>query len=181
MRILAPALIASLLCLGCAERPPLPEEAGYQAATAPIPSYAEYKAVWQSTYKVMKGHFLIRISRFEDGMIVATSEIQAPSGTKQRLKVVAQVVEDEDGFFEPQVRVHEQVDTSIVTPFRAAVHSSHYRWRDVGFNHQAEARLVEEIYREMRGGRSNPQTGKGLQVGHPGGMPALGPEHSPRQ
>jgi hypothetical protein len=181
MRTLAPALIVSLLCLGCAEHPPMPEEAGYQAATAPIPSYEEYKTVWQATYKVMKEHYLIRISRFEDGMIVATSEISAPAGTKQRLKIVAHVVEDEDGFFEPQIRVHQQVDMSVITPFRASVNSSNYRWRDIGFNHRAEAGLVEAVYREMRGGRDNPQTGNAFQVSRTDRTPSLGPEHSPRQ
>lgn len=162
------ALLSSLVLVGCADRQPLPEEAGYDAAIAPIPSYTEYKATWQALYKVMKRHFLIRVSRFEDGYIVATSEMTSPQGIKQRLKVVGQVVEDEDGFFEPQIHVLEQYDMSptALTARGEAVYSPHYQWRSAGRNHAEEARLVEEVYLEMRGGRGNPQSGEGFQLEH---------------
>lgn len=177
-------LAMPLLALGCADRQPLPEEAGYEAAIAPIPSYSEYKLAWQSLYNVMSRHFLIRVSRYEDGYIVATSQITAPQGMKQRLKVVGQIVEDEDGFFEPQIHVLEQYDMSVSSAFAEAVYQPKYEWRTAGRNHDAEADLVEEVEIEMRGGRLNPQSGQDFRVAHPGSeAPPPGPEghhHDPQ-
>ena len=161
-------LAVPLLAIGCADRQPLPEEAGYEAAIAPIPSYSEYKLAWQSLYNVMSRHALSRVSRYDDGYIVATSQITSGQGVKQRLKFVGQIVEDEDGFFEPQILVLEQYDMSVTSAFADAVYQPKYTWRTAGRNHDAEADLVEEVEIEMRGGRMNPQPGIDFRVAHPG-------------
>ncbi|MBI4618438.1 MAG: hypothetical protein HY720_32875 [Planctomycetes bacterium] len=185
MKHLAIVLLPLAALVSCSDRQPLPEEAGYDAVNMPIPSYSEYKLAWQSLEEVMKKHFLIRVSRYEDGLIVATSQINADQGMKQRLYIVGRIVEDKDGFFEPEIYVKEQIDMSDVKPHMPPAYTPAYQWRDIGRNEAAEAALVEEVLVAMRGGRMNPQDGAFFQIEHPGEMqpaPAPAPEgETPRQ
>ncbi|MDP7033444.1 MAG: hypothetical protein QF752_03015 [Planctomycetota bacterium] len=151
---------------GCADRHPIPEEAGFENTVAPIGSYSEYRAVWKATYSVLQKYFLIRVSRYEDGYIVATSRLRDRGGQMTRTKIVGQVVENEDGFFEPQVRATLQMDLSDPLGHARTIRQPHIKWHNLDFDRTLEVRLMNEIQEELRG-KPNPFSRLSPMPGNP--------------
>ena len=169
------ALVGWLILSGCADRQPISEEAGFDQAVAPIGSYTEYKLVWQAMYKVLQERFLIRVSRYEDGYIFATSRVRYEGGLTARVKIVGQVVENEEGFFEPQVRVLEQADLSVPKVHARAIYQPTHQWRNLGFDRGMEVEIANAIEAELLG-RKNPFTGSPARNLRPPGEGSSSPE-----
>jgi tetratricopeptide (TPR) repeat protein len=129
----------------------------------------QYDEAWTATQKVLKQYFPRVRAEERTGQIVAVSNLTTDMGRKTRQRVVAELVEAGDGWYEVEVRVMNQIETSYADP--VSERQSSYKWQTIDFDEILEGRLVEEIYREVHG--------KDVAVGEAGDKAA--PERTPTQ
>lgn len=106
--------------------------------------------MWSATYRVLNRHNLIvRDSLYREGTMVAVSRMNGDFLNKARVKVVARVVEGEEGYLEPAIRVLNQWDRSDAVAWGHPDYQAGYRWINLSTNAAMEARLYNEIMKEM--------------------------------
>lgn len=137
------SLWTCFLILGCSSAPidSNPEHIYY--ADGPTPE--DKQKLWDGMVTVLGRHFVIRESIFREGVIVATSRVNHHGTRKTRSKVTAKIIQDEEGYFQPMVRVTEQVDISVPRPVNPTGTQPQYEWIRVRNNPNLEAKLVNEI------------------------------------
>jgi hypothetical protein len=116
------------------------------------PYEREYAEVYQATRRVLERHFgRIQTSYHTAGKkdLYVLGRIHSDGISQYRMKVTARVVMDEDDHFVPEVRVEMMVDTSDPIPDKRSVAQPNHRWTQVGFQHDMEAQLLNEIHREL--------------------------------
>ena len=114
----------------------------------------EYKNIWQATQKVLaRNNLSVKESLYREGTIVAVSKINGDFLNKSRVKVVARIVEDEDGYLEPAIKVISQWDNSDVNTTGRPEYQPKTRWINLGSNASFEAKLYNEIQQEL--GKNN--------------------------
>ena len=99
--------------------------------------------LWAASLQVMGKHFLVRHAAKSRGRIVADSRISSRRGPKSRVKVESRLMRDDEGFWDVEVRVTNQIETS--EPTSIGRHQPRYQWQSAGFDHDAETKLVNEI------------------------------------
>lgn len=137
------SLSALCLLLGCSSAPVEPNSDHYYYSDGPTP--AEKQKLWDAMVAVLGRYFVIRESIFREGVIVATSRVTHHGNQKTRAKVTAKIIQDEEGYFQPMVRVNEQVDISSPRPLNPTGTQPQYEWIRVRNNPNLEAKLVNEI------------------------------------
>lgn len=119
----------------------------------------EYQDMWRATQKVMaQNNLLVKESLYREGTLVAVSQVNGDFLSKARVKVVARIVEDEEGYLEPAIRVISQWDNSDVQTWGRPDYQAGTRWINAGSNAAMEAKIYNEIQREL--GRRNHYQGK---------------------
>lgn len=122
---------------------------------------AEYYRVWDATHRVLaRNELIVRDSGYREDTIVAVSKVHGDFLSKSRVKVIARVI-DQDGAWEPKVRVLNQWDNSDARTWGRAEYHDNSQWINLNANAAMEARLYNEIEREL--GRYNPYAGKAWQ------------------
>ena len=122
----------------------------------------EYQQVWQATQKVLKRHqFIVRKSLYREGTLIATSRVSGDFLNKSRVKVVARVIANQEGYPDPVIRVVNQWDNSEVTTWGHPDYQARRQWINLSSNAAIEARLYNEIQQEM--GLANPYSGRAWQ------------------
>jgi hypothetical protein len=129
---------------------------------------AEHDRIWTATREVLTRHNLIvKESLYREGTMIAVSQISGDFLNKSRVKVVARVVEGEDGHMEPAIRVLNQWDNSDALVHGRAEYQAGYRWINLSTNAALEAQIYNEIQAQL--GRYNPYQGKAWQPPVKGG------------
>ena len=126
-----------------------------------------HDALWEASLKVMKQHFFVRHAEKTRGRIVAESPIRVAMLDKSRQKIESRILRDDDFYWDLEVRVTNQVDTSL--PTHLARHQPRYVWRAVGFDHDMEAKLVNEIKQQAFGEIKSLKDSNFMPVGSPKG------------
>lgn len=120
---------------------------------------ADYSRVLEATHKVMTRHNLyVQESQYRENTLVAVSQVRGDFLNKTRVKVVARVVESDEGYPEPSIRVLNQWDNADTKAYHDQVGE---RWVNLSTNAAMEAQLYNEIQREL--GVSNAYEGKAWQ------------------
>ena len=125
-----------------------------------------YDRLWNAALEVMKKHFHVRYAEKKGGRIVADSRIRNTTGRKTRVKVEAKIVRDDEYFYDVEVRVTNQIDTS--EPSALSRRQSRYIWYSVGFDQDAETKLVNEI-KDQAFGKPKPFPSNQSPFGSPKG------------
>ena len=125
-----------------------------------------YDRLWNAALEVMKKHFHVRYAEKKGGRIVADSMVRNTTGRKTRVKVEAKIVRDDDYFYDVEVRVTNQMDTS--EPSALSRRQSRYLWYSVGFDQEAETKLVNEI-KDQAFGKPKPFPSNQSPFGSPRG------------
>ena len=99
--------------------------------------------LWAASLQVMRQHFLVRHAEKSRGRILADSRISSRTGPKTRSKAESRLLRDGEGFWDVEVRVTNQVEIS--EPTSMGRHQPRYQWQSAGFDHDAEAKLANEI------------------------------------
>ena len=142
MRNLIWVLLSCLLWSGCATNEPI-----------------NYDRVLDATHRVLERHSLfVQESQYREGTLVAVSKVNGDFLSKSRVKVVARVVEDEEGYAQPTIRVLNQLDNSDVQTWNHPDYQVGERWINVSANAAMEAQLYNEIQQEL--GRQNNYSGR---------------------
>lgn len=137
------AVVLTLPLLGCGGDMGLRDDHHNEAA--------EYREVAAATRAVLTKHFgRVHVERHTaDGGLFVASKISTDGLTQYRLKVTARVVRTEDDHLAPEVRVLQQVDMAVVEPDKRSMAQPQHRWRAIGFQHDMEAQLINEIYEQL--------------------------------
>lgn len=146
MRGVIVSLLSVGICffvLGCSSAPVETNTDHYYYSDGPTPE--DKQKLWDGMVAVLGRHFVIRESIFREGVIVATSRVHHHGTRKTRSKVTAKIIQDEEGYFQPMVRVTEQVDISVPRPMNPTGTQPQYEWIRVRNNPNLEAKLVNEI------------------------------------
>lgn len=124
----------------------------------------DYDRVWVASQTVMNRHGLIvKPSKYREDTLVAVSRVQGDFATnKSRVKVVTRIVQDEDGYYEPSVRVLEQLDSSEVNAWGHSNYQPNHHWVNVGNNASMEATFYNEIM-EILNSQTNTYSGQAWQ------------------
>lgn len=127
-------------------------------------SDADYDRAWVASQTVMHRHGLkVKPSKTREDTLIAVSRVQGDFGTsKNRVKVVTRIVQDEDGYFAPSVRVLEQLDVSEPKAWGHSNYQPNHHWVNVGNNAAMEARLYNEIM-DVMAGQVNTYSGQAWQ------------------
>lgn len=108
----------------------------------------EYNEAWQAMEKVLKQYFVVKTRHHLAGQIIAITAPSSAAIMKTRQKIVGELI-DKRGWHEVEVRVMNQIEISQVDSF--SDRQSNYQWKTIDFDEILEARLVQEIYRELKG------------------------------
>jgi len=109
----------------------------------------QYDHAWAAAQKVLKRYFPMVHADQGAGQIIALTLPSTDMGRKSRQRIVAELVDHRDGWYDVEVRVMNQLETSHANP--GAKTQSGYTWRTMDFDEVLEGKLVNEIYREIRG------------------------------
>lgn len=139
---------------------------------------AEYYRVWDATHKVLaRNNLVVRDSGYREDTIVAVSKVHGDFLSKSRVKVVARVVEDQHGYWEPHIRVLNQWDNSDARTWGHPDYQPHSQWINLSVNAAMEAQLYNEIQEEL--GHYNPYAGKAWQPPYKEDSYSVSPSASP--
>lgn len=105
-----------------------------------------------------KNNLIVRKSLYHDHTLVAVSRMNGDFLNKSRVKVVARIVENEEGYLEPAIRVLNQWDKSDAKVWGRPSHQAGYKWINLSTNSSMEARLYNEVQKEL--GINNSYSGK---------------------
>ena len=109
----------------------------------------QYEQAWDAAQKVLKRYFSLVRADVRTGQVVALTLPSAAVVPKTRQRIVAELVDNRDGWYEVEVRVMNQIEASNADPF--SKRQSTYLWKTIDFDEVLETKLVEEIYREIEG------------------------------
>ena len=123
---------------------------------------AEYYKVYDAAYRVLtRNNLTVRKSLYRENTWVAISREQGDFLNKSRVKIVARVEIDEDGYPDANVVVLNQWDNSDAKVRAHPNYQSRKRWINVSRNAAMEAKIYNEIQSEL--GRHNLYQGKGYK------------------
>ncbi|MEK7486039.1 MAG: hypothetical protein AABZ60_17080, partial [Planctomycetota bacterium] len=131
------------MMIGCSSAPVESNSEHTYYSEGPTP--ADKQKLWDAMVAVLGRYFVIRESIFREGVIVATSRVTHHGSQKTRAKVTGKIIQDEEGYFQPMVRVNEQIDISSPRPMNPTGSQPQYEWIRVRNNSNLEAKLVNEI------------------------------------
>lgn len=143
LRFLVAALSLGLLC-GC-DTLGLSKQSRAQERDLAV----QYDQAWAAAEKVLKRYFPMVRAEQRTGQIVALTLPSSDIGRKTRQRIVAELIDNRDGWYEVEVRVMNQLETSHANPVTKS--QSGYEWKTISFDEALEGKLVNEIYREIRG------------------------------
>lgn len=123
---------------------------------------AEYSRVWQATERVLTRHdLLVQESQYREHTLVAVSQIRGDFLSRSRVKVVARIIEGEEGYAEPNICVLNQLDLGDAHLRIHPDYQTGEKWVNLSRNAHMEATLYNEILQEL--GVKNTYTGKAWQ------------------
>ena len=123
---------------------------------------AEYYRMWDATQRVLvRNKLVVRESDFREDTLIATSKVHGDFLNKTRVKVVARIAEDQDGHWEPRIRVVNQWDNAEAKAWGNPAYQDSAQWINLNSNAAFEARIYNEIMEEI--GIYNPYEGKGFR------------------
>jgi len=144
MRSLLFCLIALFVVVGCA------------------PS-VQYDRALIATQEVLNNRGLqVTPSGYEADTMIAVTRVRGDFLSKSRVKVVVKIIENEEGIYEPSVKVLNQLDTSDTSALAHARSQPNNRWVVVGSDPAMEADIFNEIVGLLHG--PNPHSGKGWRL-----------------
>lgn len=139
-------ILSGLSLLGCS----LPGNASnenqsglYYYEDGPTPE--DRQKLWDAMVAVLGKDFVIRESVFREGVIVAVSPLNRHGSKKTRAKLTAKIIQDEEGYFQPMVRVVDEMDISEPRPLNPTGSQPAYEWIHLRNNPNLEAKLVNAI------------------------------------
>ncbi len=122
----------------------------------------DYDKVLAATERVLtRNNLMVQESRYREDTLVAVSQVHGDFLNKTRVKVVARVVESEEGYAEPAIRVLNQWDNSDAKTWNPPVYQAGENWIVLSTNAAMEAKLYNEIQSEL--GKHNRYQGKAWQ------------------
>lgn len=134
-----------LLVVGCATSKPV-----------------DYDKVWAATERVLiRNQLMVQESQYREDTMVAVSQVHGDFLNKTRVKVVARVEENDEGYAEPSIRVLNQWDNSEAKTWAQSEYQTGTKWINLSNNAAMEARLFNEIMAEL--GKRNMYQGKAWQ------------------
>ncbi|MBI2195321.1 MAG: tetratricopeptide repeat protein [Planctomycetes bacterium] len=107
----------------------------------------QYDQAWAASQEVLKKYFTVKKTDYATGQVVAVTLPSSVTFPKTRQKVVAEIADHGEGWYEVEVRVMNQIETSTADPF--SQQQSHYDWKTIDFDEGLETQLVDEIYKEI--------------------------------
>lgn len=147
MKTLYPATVLGSLLLvlcGCNALP-----LSKSAREAKQQRTVQFDKAWEAMQIVFKRYYSVKSTHPGVGQIIAVTVPEVTTFTKTRQKIIGELIEDGYGGYEIEVRVMNQIEASLADPFSERRQS--YDWKTIDFDETLEARLVQEIYREVEG------------------------------
>lgn len=109
---------------------------------------SEFDRVWTATEEVLQREgYMVKPSRYHENTLVATSRMNADALNKGRTKVIAKIVVDQDGYFEPSIRVLNQLDISEASAWSHPNMNENHMW----INSSTNEKIETEIYNKIQG------------------------------
>ncbi len=136
------------LILGCRSSSyPKINEPGVSNVTY-VGAFSNYGKVYRTTYAVLNRYAVIKYAHYSRGTIVAEFLTNREYLDKTRTVIYAHIKKRGKFLFDPkfydvEIRVAKQMDTSEVNPLSKEVPP--YRWRTFHFDQQLENKLLNEI------------------------------------
>lgn len=137
-------LIISGLCVlaGCSS---MPQKDGETWIYADGPTLEQKKNLWDASLKVLNEYGIIRESVFDEGLLVVTSELKPQFGENLRMVISCKIIQDDEGYFEPLVRVMNQYDGSLTHLYKVSEEQPNYDWTTGSFNPKMEVEIYNKI------------------------------------
>ena len=137
MRIFLSLLVLTMVVTGCSMRGKVRKE--------------EFNRVWVATKEVLERHnFIVRPAGYHEKTLVAVSRVNTNCLNKARVKVVAQIIRDQDGYLEPSIRVVNQMDISDTNFWGHPNTQDNHHWVNLSANESMEAKIYNDIMQLLR-------------------------------
>jgi hypothetical protein len=127
---------------GCSN---VPEKDGDTWIYPDGPTYEQKQALWDASLKVLNDYGRVQESIYDQGLLVVHSQVVPQFGENTRMVISCKIVEDDEGYFEPNVRVTNQYDRSLTHLYKVSEEQPSYQWTSGSFN----TRLETEIYNKI--------------------------------
>lgn len=126
----------------------------------------QFDQAWTASQEVIKRYFTVKRTDYTTGQVTGITLPGMVTFPKTRQKVVADIVDTGDGWYEVEVRVMNQIEMSTANAF--SNRQSHYDWKTIDFDESLEVKLVEEIYKEISGREGSKSSGEQAASGDQG-------------
>lgn len=131
-----------MLQVGCSS---LPQKDGETWIYDDGPTLEQKKNLWDACVKVLSEYGSVKESIYDEGLLVVHSDMTSQFGENLRMVISCKIMQDDEGYFEPTVRVLNQYDRSMTHLYKVSEEQSDYQWTTASFNQKMEVQLYNKI------------------------------------